>query len=521
MHYADIRDRVWAAADYAPAGSPEGIARTREFINRALSRIAMDAPFLFERDINLYLDPDLLPDNSGAVADTWVSTPSFDPWVIRSSWTQATALALYNRFTDPDRPYSGWYFECKDPADSTGERILSFRIREVWTADVGVDRVVFISFFEPTPYDAPGFVALAGGVGAITDWRITMRQYALPPDVIEIQSIRPYDTANDFGEFRYLTAEDAARYGYEGSYWNDTVTSLPWVYWAGTVETLPNMSVAPIINSTLTWSSAPYAEPKGEFEYVYTLSLGERHDEVQDINPLASSAVAANASGRRMPYIESPPSPISTSVSNVASGTQLQVVAPDHPDLVGFGDAATERYNRVGVKANFYRRRLSVDPAHATPYPSSNHFQHIGSVSFYTSAGAATLYDDGTKVPGRRLRRIGGYKTLRFSHAPDRRYRLLVRCVVRPYEMLDDSDACEVPPSAIDALIFLSLRNLYEASGNPSMAASSFMDYERALHALKKRHASLKPSGQTWRMRSRSSKRWKRGYRHHDVIEQS
>jgi len=137
------------------------------------------------------------------------------------------------------------------------------------------------------------------------------------------------------------------------------------------------------------------------------------------------------------------------------------------------------------------------------------------------SSGAAVLLDDGTKVPGRRLRRVGGYKTLRFSNAPDRRYRLLVRCVVRPYEMLDDSDACEVPPSAIDALIFLSLRNLYEASGNPSMAASSFMDYERALHALKKRHASLKPSGESWRMRSRSARRWKRGYRHYDIIDQT
>ena len=295
----------------------------------------MDAPFLFERDINLYLDPDLLPDNSGAVADTWESSSSFDPWVVQSSWTQATALALYNRFINPARPYSGWYFECKDPADSTGERILSFRIREIWTADVVGGRRVFISFFEPTPYDAPGFSTSAGGVGVVSDWRITMRQYALPPDVIEIQSIRPYDTANDFGEFRYLTAEDAARYGYEGSYWNDTVTSLPWVYWAGTVETLPNMSVKPDLGGTGAWSSATYAEPKGEFEYLYTLSLGERHDEVQDVNPLGSNLVVANESGRRMPYIESPPSPIAGPTSNVASGLQITVTTPNNPLLVG------------------------------------------------------------------------------------------------------------------------------------------------------------------------------------------
>ncbi len=515
MHYADIRDRVWAAADYAPAGSPEAVARTREFINRALARIALDAPFLFERDISIYLDPDVRPDNTD-VADTWESTTPFDPWVIRSTWNNVNALALYNRFVNNDRPFNGWYFECRDPADSTSDRVLVFRIREVWTEeDPATGRHVHISFFEPNPYDTPGFSTAAGGVGVISDWRITVRQYALPQNVIEIQSVRPYDASNDFGTFRYITAEDASCYGYEGGYWDETVTSMPWVFWSGTVETLTNMNVAPNLGGSLgAWSTAAYAEPKGDFEYLYTLSLGERHDEVQDINPTSSPSVAANASGRRSPYIESPPSAIA---GPTFSTSQIVVTLPNYPALVGFEDVATRRYRRVGVKANIYRRRVGVDPAYALPYPTSNHFQHIASVDF--SNGSATYTDDGTSVPGRRLCRVGGYKTLRFSHAPDKRYRLRVRCVVRPEEILDDSDACEIPPSAIDALIFLSLRNLYEASGNPSMAAYSFADYERALHALKKRHASLKPTGESWRMRSRSAKRWKRGYRHHDIVD--
>ena len=520
MHYSDIRDRVWAAADYAPAGSPEGIARTREFINRALNRIALDAPFLFERDINIYLDPDVLPNDKAAVADTWRSVPggNFDPWVIESTWTLASAAALYNRFVNPERPFSGWYFECKDPADPTGERILSFRIREVWTIDEGITRRVRISFFEPTPYDTPGFAPTAGGgVGVITDWRITVKQYALPPEVVEIQTIRPYDTTNDYGYFRYITAEDACRDGYEGSYWTKTATSLPLTFWPGEVETLANTSVAPVISATGTWSAIATAEPKGQFEYVYTLSLGERHDEVQDINPMSSTSAVANSSGRRMPYIESPPSPIAG--PNDDTTKQIIIRTPNIPLLVGFEAAARARYRKVGVKANIYRRRITVDSSYTLPYPTSNHFQHLATVAF-TLNGYAEFTDDGTSVPGRRLRRVGGYKTLRFSNCPDKRYQVRVRCLVRPYEMLDDSDACEVPPSAIDALIFLSLRNLYEASGNPSMAASSFMDYERALHALKKRHASLKPPGETWKMRSRSCRR-RRGYRHYHNVSDS
>ena len=519
MHYSDIRDRVWAAADYAPAGSPEGVARTREFINRALNRIALDAPFLFERVIDIYLDPDVLPDNTAAEADTWRSVVggNFDPWVIESTWTLASAAALYNRFVNNERPFSGWYFECKDPADPTGERILSFRIREVWTIYENTTRRVRISFFEPTPYNAPGFSASAGGVGVITDWRITVKQYALPPEVVEIQTIRPYDTTSDYGYFRYITAEDACRDGYEGSYWTNSATSLPLVFWPGEVETLANTSVAPVLDYTGTWSSAAVAEPKGQFEYIYTLSLGERPDEVQDINPMSSTSAVANESGRRMPYIESPPSPIA-GPSTAATTQQIVIRTPNISLLVGCEASARARYRRVGVKANIYRRRISVDSSYTLPYPTSNHFQHLATVAF-TLNGYAEFTDDGTSVPGRRLRRVGGYKTLRFSNCPDKRYRVLARCLVRPYEMLDDSDACEVPPSAIDALIFLSLRNLYEASGNPSMAASSFMDYERALHALKKRHASLKPPGETWRMRPRSTRRWRRGYRHHDVID--
>jgi hypothetical protein len=514
VHYADIRDRVWAAADYAPAASPEGAARTREHINRALMRIAQDAPFLFERDVPLYLDPDVRPDNS-EVEDSWRSLTAFDPWVLRTTWSTAVYPDLARRFTEAARPHNGWYFECRDPADPTGQRILSFRIREIWTDDADGGSYVFMSLFEPTPYDTPGFAPTAGGgVGVITDWRITMKQYALPPEVIEIQSVKPYDTTDDLLNLRYITASEAAEYSYEAAYWNDVATTMPWVVWPGTVETLTNMNAAPRVGGGAPWSAAAYAEPQGEFAYVYTLSLGYRHDEVQDFLPVGSDVNVANASGRRMPYIESPPSPIAGPINATVS---IIPFTPSYPALIGYEDATTLRYRRVGLVANFYRRRITVDPGYALAWPTSNHFQHIATSTFLAN-GIATFTDDGESVPGRRLRRVGGYKTLRFSHSPDKIYRLVVRAVVRPHEMLDDSDACEIPPSAIDALIFLSLRNLYEASGNPSMAINSFADYERALHALKKRHASLKPAGQTWKMRLRTSRR-RSSYRHHDVID--
>lgn len=510
MHYSLIRDRIWAAADYAPANSPEGIARTREHINRALMRILLDAPFLFERELDLYLDPDILPDNT-VVADTWTSsTNRFDAWTLRTSWDSSSYPLKAARLLDPERPLSGRWLEFKDPSDPTGQKVITLRIREVWEEDVDGGFFVIMSFFDPMPYET-GFTAATTGV--IEDWRVTMKQYALPPEVVEIQTVRPYDALDDRLTFSYVSASEASSRGLDTSYWDSEGTTRPWVYWPGTVENVVNMNAVPAFTGVAgLWSTAVYAEPKGEFEYVYTLSLGERHDEVQDGTPLGSPSTAAAGQGRRMPYLESPPSPL---VGPLFSALPIGISTPDFSSISGFGDNATLRYRRVGLKANFYRRRVSVDPTYAFSWPTSNHYQHVGTVSFLAS-GSASFTDDGESVPGRRLRHVGGYKTLRFSAAPDKTYRLCVRAVVRPHEMLDDSDACEVPPSAIDALIFLGLRNLYEASGNPSMAASSFADYERALHALKKRHASLRPTADLTRLRARTTRRrrLRRGHIH-------
>ena len=91
MILRDIRDRIWAQADYAPAGSPEGVVRTRGFINRALQRIAMDAPFLFEEEVEFFIDPDVRPDTTvTAVTDSWIGPAAADAWVLRTSYDSST-----------------------------------------------------------------------------------------------------------------------------------------------------------------------------------------------------------------------------------------------------------------------------------------------------------------------------------------------------------------------------------------------------------------------------------------------
>lgn len=526
MILRDIRDRIWAAADYAPAGSPEGFVRTREFINRALMRIALDAPFLFEEDVVLYLDPDIVDESTTDTPDVWRSPSGvdFDPWVLETAYDDSTAegLILIQRFTLADRPINGRWIEYKDPADANGQRIMRHRIRDLWTVGEEGSQSVRISLYEPVQYTAPGFApAGAGGPGVLSDWRITMLQHALPPGVVEVESIQVYDSNDNFVDFKYISAGEAVQFGYDASYWNSPTASHPWVYWPGEVESLPGLTPAPLAfaASVDVWGTASTDEPRGKFEYCYTLSLGQRHDEVQDVNPLNNTSTSANESGRRMPYLESPPTAYTDLID--PDDKEINIQAPNLNVLYGFGDSSTTRYNHTGLYVNLYRRRVE----NGTPpsgvsyvgYPTSNHFQHLASSAVGTAATA--FIDDGSRVPGRKLRRVGGYKTLRFSPTTDKRYRVQLRCVVRPYEMLDDSDSSNIPPSAIDALIFLTLKNLYEAGGNPSMSANSYADYERALLALKKRHASLKPAGEMWRMSTRTSRRRGRRYRHNDIVE--
>ncbi len=504
MRYQDIRNRVWGAADYAPASSPEGEVRMREFINRGLKQLVQDAPFAFEEDIVFYLDPDILHD-TGNENDIWASDPDFDPWVLRTSYTDLQEADLFARFEDLDRPLSGRWLEWVDPADPTGRAVLRTRIRDMWIAESGggPQKRVYISLWDPVPYDSPGFTA--AGVGGIARWRITMQQYALPPTVVQIENVRVFDTKGDILGFKFITSNEAVKWGYDVSYFYTPSTSRPYVVWGGSVEYLDGVNAPPLTFRAAgsAWDLGASSEPRGEFEYAYTVGFGERHDEVQDHVPLTNAIQAANAAGRRWPYLESASSPISDVIEGDTT-ENVSVFLHDIARTIGFGDAGTPRYQHHGLDIYLYRRRVAhgEEPAGVLygTWPLSNAFQHIATLE----AGTITFTDQGLSVPGRRLRDISSYKTLRFSPPPDHRYRVEARCVVRPEPMLDASDTCPVPEDAIDALIFAALSRCYEAAGNAAMKADATASYEKALHAMKKRNASVRRSDEPYRIRRRT-----------------
>ena len=105
------------------------------------------------------------------------------------------------------------------------------------------------------------------------------------------------------------------------------------------------------------------------------------------------------------------------------------------------------------------------------------------------------FYDNGEFLPdyNRRLRDINGYQTMAFYPKPDKRYLTEIRGVIRPKELVDDSDAPEVHAEAINVLLERAMVYLYENMGNPAMSQLSNQKYQEALLTLSKRYGDLRP----------------------------
>ena len=60
MNLAEIRDAMFAQADWSPEQSPEATKRITGFINRAYNQIAREAPYLFFEDtLKATTEPDV------------------------------------------------------------------------------------------------------------------------------------------------------------------------------------------------------------------------------------------------------------------------------------------------------------------------------------------------------------------------------------------------------------------------------------------------------------------------------
>ena len=199
MNLKEIRNAMFAQADWAPTQSSEAISRANSFINRAYNQLALEAPFLFfESKVHLATEPDVTsldgdPDSGVldnvrlAGANTLPGSPTTrDPWTWRTTYTsvqQAAKPSAFNAWKH-DRSWDGRLIEIT-VADGT---VLRNQIRSVWKN--ASDNYFYFTLV--TPWDIGTY-----GNGDFK-YRIFTDAYALPDDLIQLSTARLRDNTNNY-----------------------------------------------------------------------------------------------------------------------------------------------------------------------------------------------------------------------------------------------------------------------------------------------------------------------------------
>ena len=484
MNLGYLRDALWTATDQAPAGSDEAVRRANSFINRAVNFISTDAPFLFfKEERTIYLEPDIEPEppDPMGILDTWTVNAG-DQWVL--DYTPSAVSALYIKFSSLERPLDARVVVFKDPSDS--DNVIERRIRTSW-----IDKTVSPNTFHIALEKPLNMLSTE----SIADWRIVYSEYALPPEIIEIDSIvlRQDDVEYPVRMFGPGEAEEALIARRSSI---NTSLGTPRVAWRQEHQALRNPKLKPATATTSgTWVVA--TSPVGLYEYVYTYGWGFRAAEVPYSTPLTMGATGFEPSQRSRPYFESAESPCSDARS-VVVGQNIVVQLPNLDKQWGFNDAATPRHLRQGWRKYIYRRLLQNNDA-IPDIETSDQFQLIASVP----SGTTVFTDDGSYLPdpSAPLHFHNGHRSLAFFPQADSRYPAMIRCSVRGAPLVDDQDTPPMHHETENVIIALASKMFFKSAGNASMAADAEVDYQNALHAAKRRMSSDRRKGRAPRKR--------------------
>jgi hypothetical protein len=553
MNLKEIRDAMFAQADWAPTQSPEAITRANNFINRAYNQLALEAPFLFfESKVHLATEPDVTSQANATVlgvlygdrvqlkgANTLPGGSSTkDQW----TWQVTYPSSVASSFTTwkYDRSWDGRMIEI-ELADGTKIRN---QIRSIWLDTSGGLSASYYTFTLVHPWDSSTY---GDGTETIDEaagfkYRIFTDAYALPDDLIELRSARLRDEDINYPLDVYGQRE-AEEFQLDGPP-SQVASGIPRCIFRRQHIHMRGPSVPPAASPAIASQSTVDAawlgpEPAGTFEYKVTYTWGKRDVEFQlpglgswegFIKPLAltqsivfpsdSAATDGDISSRnrfRTPRFESPPSAASASVEvkELIPGLRpaVKISLPNITYALGYLNSigvSTSTYtrqslNQSGVYIRIYRKRTATN---LTDYGellntanglSTSQLDVVEDFLLLAemradSENGGIWYDTGEFLPdhNRRLRDIHGYQTMQFYPKPDKRYVTEIRAVTRPPKLTDDQDTPLIHAEAINVLLERAMVYLYENMGNAVMSQVSEGKYQEALLTLSKRYGDLR-----------------------------
>lgn len=490
MNLKEIRDSVFARADWAPTTSPEAVTRVNRFINDAYMELAEDAPYLFSRSMSIRTVPVF---ESQSDTDT-LEVYGLDLWVMKTAlpssglthWQSKIAGALIELTTSDGTVYYN-------------------RVREVWVATVFSFNYYIISLLYPW-----------GGADTDTDirYRIYYDRYPMPHDFMALQSVRVLgSTANP--PMTVIGADEAESAGYKSPGLSSSGKPVS-VFDAGFEQLLPTPKYTP---ATVTTATPWTPQSAGTFSYAYCLAIGANstYDSV-------AGPVDGGTSARRNTYrFISAPSPVGAEVTAVFNTTSIDVTLPDIDNILGF-DANTPpvRAGRTGVRVLLFRRRHTVvGPGivqAAGPNQKSNIWTDAGYYFFgdYDPSTTSVVSDIGEVIPDAffPMPDAQGQRCISFYPTPNDAYQIAIRYNFYPRRLVDDLDVPAIPTGLTSALIESVLSKLLEFEKDYVGSARAESKYNARLRRIATNVADLRPDSLPLRRRearvrgSRTSRQW-------------
>ena len=558
MNLKEIRDAMFAQADWAPTQSSEAISRANSFINRAYNQLALEAPFLFfESKVHLATEPDVTSKSNVTLlgvtygdriqlkgANTLPGGPTTkDPWTWQATYPTSVASSLTT--WKHDRSWDGRIIEI---TTADGTKIRN-QIRSIWLDTSGGLANQRYTFTLVKPWDIGSF---GDGTETIDDaagfkYRIFTEAYPLPDDLIDLMSARLRDEDNNF-PLDVIGQRAAENYQLDGPP-SQVTSGIPRVIFRRQHIHMRGPSVAPVAtavtapeivaDNTLLWMGP---EPEGTFEYKVTYTWGKRDVEYQlpglgswegfaqpidltesTVFPQNSHSANGDNPARnrfRAPRFESPASPSSNpatvgEIEDTTARPAIKVSLPNITYALGFlnsishgGSTYTRQsLNQSGVYIRIYRKRTSVNLSEyseilndaaglATSQLDTDEGYYLLAETRADTANGGVWIDRGEFIPdyNRRLRDIHGYQTIQFYPKPDERYPVEIRAIVRPHKLIADTDTPLIHAETMGVLIEKAMVFLYENMGVPARSSDSQLRYQSLLQTYSNRYGDLRPA---------------------------
>lgn len=442
---------------YESRGSDTSTDRINDAINLALRRMWRDLPAaLITDEMRVHLQKPI---------EGTLDADSTDPRKVVLTGLQAVGGGE-------------WDGRWVDITDSSG-RIHTFRVLRGYTGGplLGASYLVL---------DRAWFNTTDTGLA----FRLYCKEYPLPPSVKKIDRVWLRESTSSPRELTVFGQGTMDQYrqsvGWSESGEIQAVTT-------GNYHSLqaPRYKPAVALSSSPWGSTTEDAIPAGTFSYRVVHVLGRRP--IED-GSFRLSNDSESSTGRRLPFLVSPPSPASDEVSTEWGGSKIVVNTPNVEAFTGYAqDTDDDLHDESGLQKWVFRACHAVEDD-----PSNSEYQYMQADDTYRLVavldGSSTGYLDSGQTMGHpdvTLADMVIQKSLRFDRAPSTDDQFVhIRYRRYPDLLTNDGDSPRLPPDCIDALIYAVGKILAGTrDGDLDRARAFEIEYQNCITQLNAEHA--------------------------------